>query len=1081
MMIGGASDHVATVGGLFIGIASLSVALADFFREEPSPPDPIVYADDLARTVRAQWLEETEARRLRDPRVLPIAWATTGREVADEPRAQAGSGRVLRVRMDGRLDGHFDRAIGRLADGYGRLEQGRLVVIGEPGAGKTVLAMLLTLGLLASRNAGKRVPVLLPVSSWDPLREPLDDWIVRTLAVPYYGSNPEIPRLLLTHGLLLPVLDGLDEIPESARRGAIRGINQAIGTDRPAVVTCRAVEYEELIRGGAPRLRRTPVVEVLPVLPTDVIGYLGDLDRPDGISWDGVFGRLRAEPWGPVAEALSTPLMVTTARLVYRSGGRDPNELLDEERFDCRYAVEDHLTHQVIEAAYAADPPVPVGAQVRGRWSPEQARRWLTFLACYLHEHRERDLAWWLLGSRLLPVWVGPIAALGTGLLLACVGVGWAVFMGGMSVSSEVALAPVPAVLFGLIGSVVWYAAGNPPPGRLSWSLNGSGKRLRRGFRGGAVLSAVVVAPVAGGLTLVIVTLQDDMPEPGTLQGAEAFAELLAVCAVLSAVTGSALAAHGWLNAPPSRAAQVSPANSIAQDRRSATAGAALAGAVFGMLLIYGLRVGLVVGGLLFHGASGWPGWPGDADFEDYTRAEWHRTGHLFDLRTHRVALLLLLPGILFAMFVVLTRAWPRFVVARWWLALRGRLPWRLLAFLADARQREILRQSGGTYQFRHIRLQEALAGQQARGRFAQAPQRAEPERVRRRIVLAAGLAAACAGTGLVLAQHRDQSRAVFANPDGRSMSAVVFRPSTHELVWAAGDGRTWWGNMLPGGLLLVDPDRLARPGWKKEPPNIRSLAFDPSGGRLLAVGGGKAVELWDIRQQSPALLGRWAVGSVRRLAFHPSGSYLIGGYRATGSDTCGYFVSRVGADNRLHGLTKHDEELEGPSALALLRQGDLMLDGDWVIATLRPPYEKGRRALFRATDLDSYNIGEDLPVVLASSHDDCLYVSAPRGELWRPTLHGVWHRTTERLPAASAAAFHPHQPVLACASVTVRDADLRAHGTVELWSTHGTPSHIKTLYGHMDKVTSMSFSSDGSFLATASTDGTVRLWDGVG
>ncbi|WP_405908086.1 MULTISPECIES: hypothetical protein [unclassified Streptomyces] len=62
------------------------------------------------------------------------------------------------------------------------------------------------------------------------------------------------------------------------------------------------------------------MVEVLPEPPADVIGYLGNLDWPDGVGWDGVFDRLRAEPPGPVAEALSTPLMVTTARLVYRRG-----------------------------------------------------------------------------------------------------------------------------------------------------------------------------------------------------------------------------------------------------------------------------------------------------------------------------------------------------------------------------------------------------------------------------------------------------------------------------------------------------------------------------------------------------------------------------------------------------------------------------------------------------------------------------------------------------------------------------------------------------------------------------------------
>ena len=1076
MLVGGASDHVATVGGLFVGIASLFLALVDFFREEPAAPDPAGYADDLARTVRAQWLEEAAARRLRDPRVLPIAWATSGREVADEPRAEgaAAGGRVLRVRLDGRLDGDFERAIGRLADGYGQLERGRLVAIGEPGAGKTVLAMLLTLGLLASRDAGTSVPVLLSVSSWDPLREPLDDWIVRSLAVPYYGGDPEIPRSLLTHGLLLPVLDGLDEIPESARRGAIRGINQAIGMERPIVVTCRAVEYEELIRGGAPRLRRAPVVEVLPVPPADVIGYLGDLDWPEGVGWGGVFERLRVEPPGPVAEALSTPLMVTTARLVYRRGGRDPGELLDEERFDCRYAVEDHLTHQVVEAAYASE-----DAQDRGRWSPEQARRWLTFLARHLHEHRERDLAWWLLGSRLLPMWAGPVVVLGAGLALACVAVVWAGAEGALSSAGLAAAVVLSATgLFTLVGSVLWYAAGSPPPGRLSWALSGSGLRLWRGFRGGAVLGAGFVVPVAGGVTLV--RMLGDTLGPGTLQSAEVLAQFLVMCAALSVVIGLALTAHGWLNAPPSRAAQVSPANSLAQDRSSALAGAALAGSVFGVLALYGLRAGLLGGGLIFRCAAGWPGWPGDTHLGDYTGAEWRRSGQYYDGGDFGIALSLLLPGTLFAVFVVLTRAWPRFVVARCWLALRGRLPWRLMAFLADARQREILRQSGGTFQFRHIRLQEALAGQTVRDPSPRTPPRGGSESVRRRTVLATGLAAVCAGTGVVLARHQDGSRAVFADPEGQTLSAVAFRPGTRELVWAAGDGRMWWGNELSGGRLLVDPDRLVRPGWNKDLPLVRCLAFDPTGSRFLAVGCGRSLEFWDVRKQTPRLLGRWPMGRIRSLAFHPSGDYIAGSFEASGFNGSTCFVSRVGPDGHPHELAIQRYVGETGGAQAFLRDGELVFNGTRVVV-LFPPYEGKRpRGLFVPARFGTF-IDDSSPGMAASPHDDCLYVTALHGELWRAGPQGGWYRADRRLPPSSAAAFHPTQPVLAVAAVTDVYHGSQSDGTIELWCTTGTPSRIKTLHGHMEKITSMSYSSDGTLLATASDDGTVRLWDGLG
>ena len=54
--------------------------------------------------------------------------------------------------------------------------------------------------------------------------------------------------------------------------------------------------------------------------------------------------------------------------------------------------------------------------------------------------------------------------------------------------------------------------------------------------------------------------------------------------------------------------------------------------------------------------------------------------------------------------------AWPSYAIARIWLALRHRLPWPLMGFLADAHRRGVLRQAGAVYQFRHIELQHRLA-----------------------------------------------------------------------------------------------------------------------------------------------------------------------------------------------------------------------------------------------------------------------------------------------------------------------------------------------------------------------------------
>jgi hypothetical protein len=59
---------------------------------------------------------------------------------------------------------------------------------------------------------------------------------------------------------------------------------------------------------------------------------------------------------------------------------------------------------------------------------------------------------------------------------------------------------------------------------------------------------------------------------------------------------------------------------------------------------------------------------------------------------------------------VVLSHPWPQYLIAAGWLAARGRLPWRLAAFLAEANDLQVLRQRGAAYQFRHARLQDHLA-----------------------------------------------------------------------------------------------------------------------------------------------------------------------------------------------------------------------------------------------------------------------------------------------------------------------------------------------------------------------------------
>ena len=112
----------------------------------------------------------------------------------------------------------------------------------------------LVLDLLARRVGGGPVPFLASVASWNPADQDLRDWLGAQLLIdhPALAWPPPTGRIeatqaaaLLASGLILPVLDGLDEIPEQVRGSAISRINDALRPGEQVVVTCRSQQYRD--------------------------------------------------------------------------------------------------------------------------------------------------------------------------------------------------------------------------------------------------------------------------------------------------------------------------------------------------------------------------------------------------------------------------------------------------------------------------------------------------------------------------------------------------------------------------------------------------------------------------------------------------------------------------------------------------------------------------------------------------------------------------------------------------------------------------------------------------------------------
>jgi hypothetical protein len=704
---------VLGVLGLSVAVAGLLVTVVEAWAKSRSKERLLDVARKLARVVRDQ-----------EAGVLARLMANSGDPApAEVSFAQPA---LKYWRTDG---GDRQGMLSEVKEYFQSLTRGRLIVLGESGAGKTVLAIQLVLDLAAASriavadSTGRlpRVPVRLSLPTFDPgddvdvvlpevVSDRLDGWLTRHLETAF-GLPGKVAHTLVTEGWILPVLDGLDEMDLDdvvPRRAAsvIRAVNHVAGGEvRPVVITCRTGRYRQLsglvepTRQGLPAakdatsnvgrrevVQDATVVGVQPLTALSAVDYLTYLfpepaDRRRVESrWGPIVQRLTAINNGhdPLAAVLGSPLRLFLTVTAYQDPDSTPNELT---ALATAAQLDEHLFARLVPAVLEQHPPT--GRQ----YTASEVTRWLTTLAHHLADQGERggsssdlrlDRLWPAAGWRAPRYAATAVSTTIAGVLLA---------FGALAQWPPAMLPVLGLAVFVVL--VAWIAA-RPTVDLRRLDLNGlrtsAGRR-----RIGQLLAFGLTAGLAGGLMLATVST------PG-------FAGVLK-CGALGLVGAFVV---GLGSGPTTRPTAIDRPARLVQQGIVHTIAAFVAapltivltdklisgGLAAGLLgaLVAGLAIGLAVG-IAIGPVSGLA-----AGIALALKSSNYLGGLPY-------AVAALVVGLIF----VADSPWPRYLFATVLLARRGDLPRRPAVFIDWAYQAGLMRLSGIAVQFRHREFQTWL------------------------------------------------------------------------------------------------------------------------------------------------------------------------------------------------------------------------------------------------------------------------------------------------------------------------------------------------------------------------------------
>jgi len=249
-------------------------------------------------------------------------------------------------------------------------EMGRnLLILGEPGSGKTTMLLELARDTIAraDQDPTQPIPVVFNLSSWAAERQPIEEWLVAELNTKY-NIPKRIARPWVECDELLLLLDGLDEVALKCREDCVKVINEFRREHLvPLVVCSRVADYKALTA----RLRLQGAVLLQPLTPQQIDEYLGGI----GVALSALRETLQDDP--VLRELAETPLMLSIMTLAYHAMPME--DLGTLESID---AWRRHILDNYVEQMFKRRGANP-------SYLPERTIGWLIWLAHKMSQHAQ--------------------------------------------------------------------------------------------------------------------------------------------------------------------------------------------------------------------------------------------------------------------------------------------------------------------------------------------------------------------------------------------------------------------------------------------------------------------------------------------------------------------------------------------------------------------------------------------------------------------------------------------------------------------------------------------------------------------